>query len=144
MAYLAVKTLHLIFVISYFAGIFYLPRIFVNLAMVPAGSTAERDRLLGMARRLLRFMMPLAVIVLASGLWLWLAVGIGKGPGSGWLHAKLALVVLLFGYHHGCARLLRRFEAGGNTRSDRWYRVFNEVPVLLLALIVVLVVFKPF
>lgn len=144
MGYLAVKTLHIVFVTSYFAGIFYLPRLFVNLAMVPADSTAERDRLLGMSRRLLRFMTPLAIIMLASGLWLWLVVGIGKGPGSGWLHVKLLLVVLLLGYHHLCARLLRQFEAGSNRRSDRWYRMFNELPVLLLAVVVTLVVFKPF
>ena len=144
MGYLAVKTLHIVFVTSYFAGIFYLPRLFVNLAMVPADSTAERDRLLGMSRRLLRFMTPLAIIMLASGLWRWLVVGIGKGPGSGWLHVKLLLVVLLLGYHHLCARLLRQFEAGSNRRSDRWYRMFNELPVLLLAVVVTLVVFKPF
>ena len=112
--------------------------------MVPPDSTAERDRLLGMARRLSRFMLPLAAIMLASGLWLWLAVGIGKGPGNGWLHAKLTLVLVLIGYHHACARLLRRFEAGTNRRSDRWFRLFNEIPVLLLAAIVALVVFKPF
>ena len=139
-----VKSLHIVFVASWFAGLFYLPRIFVNLAMVPAGSIAERARLLLMARKLLRFTTLLAVPALGFGLWLWLGYGIGRGPGNGWLHAKLALVLLTLGYHHGCGLLLRRFEADANRRSDRWYRFFNEAPVLLLLAIVVLVVVKPF
>jgi putative membrane protein len=137
-----VKAFHIVFVASWFAGLFYLPRIYVNLAMVPAGSDAERDRLLLMARKLLRFTTLLAVPALALGLWLWLGWGIGRG--SGWLHAKLVLVLAAVGYHHGCAVLLRRFAAGANRRSHRWYRWFNEAPVLLLAAIVVLVVVKPF
>jgi putative membrane protein len=137
-----VKAFHIVFVASWFAGLFYLPRIYVNLAMVPAGSDAERDRLLLMARKLLRFTTLLAVPALALGLWLWLGWGIGRG--SGWLHAKLALVLAAVGYHHGCAVLLRRFAAGANRRGHRWYRWFNEAPVLLLAAIVVLVVVKPF
>ncbi|TFY96629.1 CopD family protein [Ramlibacter humi] len=137
-----VKALHIVFVASWFAGLFYLPRIFVNLAMVPAGSDAERDRLLLMARKLLRFTTMLAVPALAFGLWLWLGYGIGRG--SGWLHAKLAVVVLVIGYHHACAVLLKKFSAGANQRSHKWYRWFNEVPVLLLLAAVVLVVVKPF
>ena len=139
-----VKALHIVFVASWFAGLFYLPRIFVNLAMVEPGSTAERERLLLMARKLLRFTTLLAVPALAFGLWLWLGYGIGRGPGNGWMHAKLAVVVLTVGYHHGCAVLLRRFEAGSNQRSHRWYRWFNEAPVLFLLAAVVLVVVKPF
>jgi putative membrane protein len=135
-----VKSLHIIFVTSWFAGLFYLPRIFVNLAMVDPASTAERERLLLMARKLYRFMGPLMVLALAFGLWLWLGYGIG----GGWMHAKLALVVLLLGYHHVCARLLRRFERGENLRSHVWFRWFNEVPVLLLFAVVLLVVLKPF
>jgi putative membrane protein len=137
-----VKALHIIFVASWFAGLFYLPRIFVNLALVPHASAAERARLLLMARKLLRFSNLLAVPALGFGLWLWLGYGIGAG--SGWLHAKLALVVLVLGYHHGCALLLRRFERGANRRGHRWYRVFNEVSVLLFAAVVILVVVKPF
>jgi putative membrane protein len=139
-----VKAFHIVFVASWFAGLFYLPRIFVNLAMVPAGSDAERARLLLMARKLLRFTTLLAIPALALGLWLWLGYGIGRGPENGWMHAKLALVVLTLGYHHSCGVLLRRFEAGGQARSHRWYRWYNEVPVLFLAVTVVLVVVKPF
>ena len=139
-----VKALHIIFVASWFAGLFYLPRLFVNLAMVPADSVAERDRLLLMARKLLRFSTILMVPALAAGLWLWLAVGIGRGPGSGWMHAKLALVVAVLAYHHTCGRLLRGHEAGTDRRSHTWYRIFNEASVLAFAAIVILVVVKPF
>ena len=137
-----VKAFHVVFVASWFAGLFYLPRIYVNLAMVAPGSVAERDRLLLMARKLLRFTTLLAVPALALGLWLWLGYGIGRG--SGWMHAKLAVVLLVIGYHHACAVMLRKFVAGGLTRSHRWYRWFNEAPVLLLLAAVVLVVVKPF
>ena len=139
-----VKALHIVFVASWFAGLFYLPRIFVNLAMVPAGSIAEHERLLLMARKLLRFTTLLSLPALALGLWLWLGYGIGKGPGNGWLHAKLAVVALAVGYNHACGVLLRQFAAGTNRRSHQWYRWFNEVPVLLLAAAVILAVVKPF
>jgi len=138
--YLWVKAFHIVFVASWFAGLFYLPRLFVNLAMVPADSHAERERLLLMARKLYRFTNLLMLPAVALGLWLWLGYGIG----GGWMHAKLALVVAVLGYHHACRSLLRRFEALDNRRSHRWYRVFNEVSVLLFATIVVLVVVKPF
>jgi putative membrane protein len=139
-----VKAFHIVFVASWFAGLFYLPRIYVNLAQVPAGSEAERQRLLLMARKLLRFTTLLAVPALALGLWLYLGYGIGRGPGNGWMHAKLAVVVLTVGYHHACALLLRRLEGGTSTRSHRWFRWFNELPVLFLLAAVVLVVVKPF
>lgn len=139
-----VKSFHILFVASWFAGLFYLPRIFVNLAMVPPESVAERQRLLLMARKLMRFMTILAVPALVLGLWLWLGYGIGKGPGNGWMHAKLAIVVLLLGYHHACGVMLRRFEAGANRRSHVWYRWFNEAPVVMMLVAVVLVVVKPF
>ncbi|MYZ53639.1 CopD family protein [Malikia spinosa] len=139
-----IKSLHIVFVASWFAGLFYLPRIFVNLAQVEPGSQAERDRLLLMARKLARFMTILAVPALGLGLWLWLYYGIGKGPGNGWMHAKLLLVLLLLGYHHACQRLLKGFERGQNRRSHVWFRWFNEVPVLMMLVIVVLVVLKPF
>ncbi|MDB5889898.1 MAG: CopD family protein [Polaromonas sp.] len=137
-----VKSLHIVFIASWFAGLFYLPRIFVNLAMVPEGSNAERERLLLMSRKLLRFTTVLAVPALIFGLWLFLGYGIGKG--AGWMHAKLAVVALAIGYHHACNRLLTKFSANRNTRSHRWYRWFNEVPVLLLLAATVLVVVKPF
>ncbi|KWT97240.1 MULTISPECIES: CopD family protein [unclassified Variovorax] len=139
-----VKSLHIVFVASWFAGLFYLPRIFVNLAMVAPESVAERARLVLMARKLLRFTTFLAVPAIGFGLWLWLGYGIGRGPGNSWMHAKLALVLGVIAYHHGCGVVLRRFVAGQNRRSERWHRWFNEVPVLLLLAIVVLVVVKPF
>ena len=139
-----VKAFHIVFVASWFAGLFYLPRLFVNLALVPPESVAERARLLTMARKLMRFTSLLAVPALLLGTWLWLGYGIGRGAGSGWLHAKLAVVVLALAYHHGCGRLLRQFEAGTNRRNHVWFRWFNEVPVLLLTAAVVLVVVKPF
>jgi putative membrane protein len=139
-----VKALHLIFVASWFAGLFYLPRIFVNLAGVHADSHAERERLLLMARRLYRFASLLMLPAVALGLVLWLYYGVGRGPGNGWLDAKLLLVVLALGYHHACRSLLRKFERFESRRSERWLRVFNEVAVLLFAAIVILVVVKPF
>jgi putative membrane protein len=140
--YLWVKAFHIVFVASWFAGLFYLPRLFVNLAMVPADSHAERERLLLMARKLYRFSSLLMVPALVLGLWLWLGYGVGKG--NGWMHAKLLLVVGVIGYHHVCRRLLRSFEQFSNQRSHRWFRVFNEASVLLFAATVVLVVVKPF
>ena len=133
-----IKTFHLVFVVSWFAGLFYLPRILVNLAM--ENNDAARVRLLLMGRKLYRFMLPLSVLAVAFGLWLWLGYGIS----GGWLHAKLVLVVLLIGYHHACGSLLRKFEQNRNTRSHVWFRWFNEIPVLLLLAIVILVVVKPF
>jgi putative membrane protein len=142
--YLWVKAFHIVFVAAWFAGLFYLPRFFVNLAGVPADSHAERERLLLMARRLYRFSTLLMVPALLLGLWLWLGFSVWRGAGNGWLHAKLVLVLFVLGYHHACLALLRKFEQLQNRRSERWFRVFNEVTVLLFALIVVLVVVKPF
>jgi putative membrane protein len=138
MAYLWIKAFHIIFIASWFSGLFYLPRIFVNLAQET--NPAALERLLGMARRLFRFTTMLAVPALLLGVWLWLGYGIR----GGWLHAKLALVILVIGYHHACGSLLKKFERGVNARSHKWFRVFNEVPVLLLIAIVILVVVKPF
>jgi putative membrane protein len=142
-AYLWVKSLHIIFVVSWFAGLFYLPRLFVNLAMVKADSHAERERLLLMARKLYRFTSMLMIPALVFGLTLWLYFGMGKGPGQIWLHIKLMFVLGAIGYHHVCRKLLRDFEGFQNRRSHRWYRVFNELSVLLFAVITCLVVIKP-
>lgn len=142
--YLWVKTLHIIFVASWFAGLFYQPRILVNLAMVAPDSHAERERLLLMARKLQRFATILMVIALASGLWLWLGYPLWRGPGNGWLHAKLTLVLGVVGFHVMNARLLHTFERAANRRSHVWFRVYNEISVLLFAAIVALVVIKPF
>ena len=139
-----VKSFHIVFVASWFAGLFYLPRIFVNLAMVAPGSAAERDRLLLMARKLMRFTTLLAVPAVGLGIWLWAGYGIGWGPGNAWMHAKLTLVLLALGYHHACGVMLRKLATGTSQRSHVWFRWFNEVPVLLLLAIVVLVVVKPF
>jgi len=144
MGYLWVKAFHIVFVVSWFAGLFYLPRLFVNLAMVPPDSHAERERLLLMARKLYRFSSLLMVPALVLGFVLWLGYGVGRGPGSGWLHLKLLLVVGVIGYHHVCRTLMRSFENLANKRSEKWFRVFNEASVLLFAAIVVLVVVKPF
>lgn len=135
-----IKTFHILFVTSWFAGLFYLPRIYVNLAQATEPSTIAC--LLGMARRLYRFMTPLAVLAVLLGLWLFLGYGIGKG--QGWMHAKLAGVALLVAYHLACGRMLRKFESGANTHSHRFYRWFNEIPVILLLIVIALVVAKPF
>ncbi|OHC67175.1 MAG: hypothetical protein A2045_10645 [Rhodocyclales bacterium GWA2_65_20] len=135
-----VKSFHIFFVVSWFAGLFYLPRLFVNLAMVAADSPAERERLLLMARKLYKFVTPIGLLAVVFGLWLWF----GFGFAGGWLHAKTALVAVLLGYHFFCGRVLADFAAGRNTRSHVWYRVFNEMPVLLLLAIVILAVVKPF
>ncbi|HEY6353593.1 MAG TPA: CopD family protein [Burkholderiaceae bacterium] len=142
-AYLWVKAIHIVFVASWFAGLFYLPRFFVNLAGVAADSHAERERLLWMARRLYRFSNILMVAALLFGLWLWLGFPTWRGIEYLWLDLKLLLVVAAVGYQHACGALLKRFERMRNQRSERWYRVFNEAAIVLFAAIVVLVVVKP-
>lgn len=155
-AYLWIKAFHIVFVMSWFAGLFYLPRFFVNLAMIsppdqagsvsgndnPVAKKAETDRLLLMARKLYNFMGPLMVLALAFGLWLWLGYGVGKG--SGWLPAKLLIVVGIIVYHVWCGKILRTFENAQNKRTHKQYRWINEAPVLALLVSVILVVVKPF
>lgn len=136
-----IKSLHIVFVASWFAALFYLPRIFVNLAQVEHPSSETYQRLLGMAQRLQRFGWGLCVVAVALGMVLWLVYGIGKG--QMWMHAKLLVVLLTLGYQHACYSLLKKFQAGRNQRSAVWFRWFNEVPVLLLLVAVVLVVVKP-
>lgn len=138
-----IKSLHLFFVIGWFAGLFYLPRIFVNLAMVPAGSNQERGRLILMAGKLFRFMTVLAVPALGFGLVLWLHYGIGQGPEQGWMHVKLLLVVVLIIYHLFCGRILRKMRAGTESHGHVWLRWFNEVPTVILLIVTFLVVVKP-
>jgi len=110
--------------------------------MVTPGSVAERERLTGMAQRLLRFTTILAVP--AVGLGLWLLFGYGFWHAGGWMHAKLVLVLAVIVYHWHCGRLLRQLEANACPRSHRWFRWYNELPVFLLMGIVILVVVKPF
>ncbi len=135
-----VKTFHIFFVVSWFAGLFYLPRIFVNLAMVPADAAAERERLLLMARKLYKFVTPIGLLAVVFGLWLWF----GFGFTGAWLHVKTTLVVVLLGYHFYCGKLLKDFVAGKNQHSHVWYRFFNEMPVILLLSVCILAVVKPF
>ena len=139
MAYLWIKTLHIVLIASWFAGLFYLPRIFVNLAMET--EPAAIDRLLLMSKKLYRFMTILMIPALALGLILWLYYGMGQQ--TLWMHLKLIIVLLLVGYHRLCKRLLTQFERGENNRSHVWYRWFNEVPVVCMLIAVALVVIKP-
>lgn len=132
------KAFHIVFVVSWFAGLFYLPRIFVNQAM--ASEPAEIARLKLMAGKLYRFMTPLAILALLLGTWLWLGYGIT----GGWMHAKLALVVALIAYHLYCGHLVKVFAEDRNIRSHTFYRFFNEAPVLILTAVTILVVVKPF
>ena len=133
------KSFHIVMVVSWFAGLFYLPRLFVNLAT--EDHEAARRRLLLMTRKLYRFVTPIMWLTLITGTWLWLAYF----PFSmAWMWAKLTLVVGLVVYHYVCGRLLRAFEAGNNTHSHVWYRWFNEIPVVVLLAVVLLVVLKPF
>jgi putative membrane protein len=133
-----VKSFHIIFVVSWFAGLFYLPRIFVNHAM--ATEPAEIARLKLMERKLYRFVTPIAWLAVGFGLWLWLGYGIG----GGWMHVKFLLVLVLLFYHYYCGHLVKLFAGDRNTRSHEFYRIFNEFPVLLLAAIVILATVKPF
>jgi len=135
-----VKSFHIIFMVTWFAGLFYLPRLFVYHAMAADAPSIERFKV--MERKLYwGIMTPGAVLTIVLGLWLWLVWFRGS---SSWLHAKIALVALLVGYHLWCGMLLRDFAAGRNARSHVWFRWFNEFPVLVLIATVLLVVFKPF
>jgi putative membrane protein len=135
-----VKALHIVSMVTWFAGLFYLPRLFVYHSMAEDGPSIERFKV--MERKLFwGIMTPGAVLTIAFGLWLWL--GWFRGAG-GWLHAKLLLVLLLVAYHVWCAALIRDFARDRNRKSHRWYRWFNEVPTVVLFLVVFLVVLKPF
>lgn len=136
-----IKAFHIIFVTSWFAGLFYLPRLLVNHAMVTDSATSERLKL--MEGKLYRFMLPLAFLAIGFGFWLWFGYAEYIGVG-GWLHAKLLLVALLVAYHLYCGKLVSDFKADKNKRSHVWYRWFNEVPVIALTIIVILVEVKPF
>lgn len=133
-----VKAFHIIFVVSWFAGLFYLPRIFVNHAM--ATEPAEITRLKLMEHKLYRFITPIAWLALGFGIWLWLGYGIT----GAWMHAKLTLVLILLAYHFYCGVLVKRFAADLNTRGHVFFRWFNEIPVIILIIIVILVTVKPF
>ncbi|HQZ46145.1 MAG TPA: protoporphyrinogen oxidase HemJ [Usitatibacteraceae bacterium] len=134
-----IKSFHIVFLVAWYAGLFYLPRLFVYHAM--AADEPSRERFKVMERKLYRgIMMPCMVLTIALGTWLWL----GWGFRGGWLHAKLALVALLLAHHFWLGAIVGRFAREANTRSHVFYRWINEIPLLYLVAIVILVVVKPF
>lgn len=136
-----IKSFHIIFVICWFAGIFYLPRLFVNHAMASHPDTAAQ--LLMMERKLYRFITPFAFLAVGFGIWL-MAMNLHFYLSQPWFLAKVALVILLAIYHLQCGRYITRFEAGVTPNSHTFYRWFNEIPVFMLFGIVILVVVRPF
>lgn len=142
MLYLWIKALHIISIVCWFAGLFYLPRLFVY--HTSSADAASRERFCLMERKLYRgIMMPAMIASLVFGIGL-LSMNPGLLKGAGWLHAKLTLVFLLIGYHHVCGAQIKRFARGEPGCSETFYRWFNEIPVLFLIAIVILVVVKPF
>ena len=137
-----VKALHLFFVIAWFAGIFYLPRLFVYHAATAEPACREQFKV--MERRLFWFVTPFALLTPVFGIWMLADYAWAAYRHNGWLHAKLTLVLLLYAYHLWCWKLLRDFATDRNRHSERWYRIFNELPVLLLLGIVLLAVARPF
>lgn len=144
MTYLWLKAFHVISLVTWFAALFYLPRLFVyHTLALQEGDVRGSERFKIMERKLYRgIMMPamLATVLLGTGL---LSMGFTGYMQQGWMHTKLLLVALLLIYHFWCGALLRRFAADLNTRSHVWYRVFNELPVFILIFIVILVIVKP-
>ncbi|MEE4299827.1 MAG: protoporphyrinogen oxidase HemJ [Pseudomonadales bacterium] len=139
--FLWLKAFHIIFVVCWFAGLFYLPRLFVYHAMTEDRATIEQFKI--MERKLYRFVTPFAVLAIALGLWM-ILLAPEAYLRSGWMHAKLALIVALVAYHVWCGRLLRQLRDDVSTHSHRFFRVFNELPVLILFPVVILVVVRPF
>lgn len=137
-----IKSFHIIAMVAWFSGLFYLPRLFVYHTM--ATTDAEYQRFCTMEDKLYRIIMrPAAAITVILGLIL-LGSNSQYYAHAGWMHAKLTAVVFLLGYHHLCLRYLRRFQANNNQKSERFFRLFNEVPTVLLIATVILVVVKPF
>lgn len=143
---LVLKALHLIAMVTWFAALFYLPRLFVYHAMLDReAEPAANERFKVMERRLLKgIMTPSLIAIWVFGIWMLIDYAWGMYGKMGWLHAKLTLVVILSGYHGWCARIVKDFAADRNKRSHKWYRFFNEAPTLLLLAIVFLAVLKPF
>jgi len=139
--YLWIKAFHIVAIVTWFAAIFYLPRLFVYHAMAEDRTGIERFKT--MERKLYRGIMNPSAIA-AIGFGIWLLVLVPELLHQWWMLVKLALVALLVGYHLYCGRLLRQFADDQNTRSHKWYRVFNEIPVLVLVAVVILAVVKPF
>jgi putative membrane protein len=137
-----VKAFHIIFMVAWFAGLFYLPRLFVNHAM--AEEEDVRARLVLMESKLYRFITPWMLLTIVFGLWLLFDYAWAAYASMWWLHLKLALVAALVGYHFYCGKLLRDLANNRCRRSHIWFRWFNELPVLVLFVVVILAVVKPF
>ena len=137
-----VKAFHIVFVVCWFAGIFYLPRLFVYHAST--NDDAGKERFKVMERKLYRgIMTPCAVLAIGFGAWLWIASW-DVLRGAGWLHAKLVLVALLVAFHLYCGRMVSAFARDENPHSERFYRYFNELPLVVLFGAVILAVVRPF
>ncbi len=137
-----VKAFHIIFMVAWFAGLFYLPRLFVNHAL--AEEDAVKARLAQMESKLYRFIGPWMVLTIVFGAWLLIDYAWAAYAQMLWLHLKLALVAVLVAYHFYCGKLVRDFAQNRNRRSHAWYRWFNEFPVLILFAVVILAIVKPF
>lgn len=135
------KAFHVFFMVAWFAGVFYLPRLFVNHAETSFIEVAEQ--LKGMERRLLYFITPFAILTVLFGLIIIYAYGYPWFVAAKWLHIKLTLVIILLGYHGYCFKLVKTFQLDKNTRSGKFYRIFNEIPVLVLLAIIILAYVKP-
>lgn len=138
-----VKAFHLIFMVTWFAGLFYLPRLFVYHAMATDKISTERFKIME-GKLYYGIMAPGAILTILLGLWLLWSYGWVLYRGMLWLHIKLGLVVLLIAFHLYCGYLRRKFYLDQNRHSDRFYRVLNEIPVIFLIVIVILAVVKPF
>ena len=138
-----IKSFHIIFMVAWFAGLFYLPRLFVYHAQ--AEDTISRERFKIMERKLyFGIMMPCMVLTLALGIWLWLGWWNESGARIAWLHAKMALVAVLVTYHAYCGKLMMDFKHDRNRHGHRFYRWLNELPVVVLIAIILLVELQPF
>lgn len=140
--FLWLKAFHIIFVVAWFAGLFYLPRLFVYHA--DARDTISHERFCVMERRLSMLMSIAALLTIVLGIWMIFVLGSAWFAASGWLHAKIMLVILLIGYHGWCQVQVKKFREQRNRHSANFFRLANEVPTVFLVLIVILAVVKPF
>ena len=141
MTILWLKALHVSFMVAWFAGIFYLPRLFVNHA--EADEQVVKDRLKGMERRLIKFITPFAILTIGLGVAIIFQYGSEWFVQARWLHIKITLVLLLVIYHAYCFKLVAQFQRDDNRFSSRFYRLFNELPVIVLFAVVILAYLKP-
>lgn len=141
---LLVKAFHIIAVICWFAGLFYLPRLYVyHVQALNEGDNKGADRFKTMERKLYRgIMTPSAIIALVLGIWMLVDRWDSYFAQATWMHIKLALIILLLGYHHLCGVYQRKFSLDNNTKSEKFYRFFNELPVFILVAVVILVTLK--